>query len=432
MDLISTPIGLLTLWSLLAIFIISARVLPLGALSLPCLTAITSFIYFYLMPAISLANGIDEFLGMELPPLEWAHWLVFLYMAGAVAAFFVQADVLLVDPSVPRKDEPEMNLVAVKILWALAIAGVIAQIALGKLNLAGSEEYFIDNENMNELSFITQAYNMMVPLTLILLLRDNFKWRSLFVLAIVLVVFVQVGFRFRIMVMLSGVATSFLLVRHIKIRTSFAIAGCAAALLLVNLLGQIRRYGEGIDLSRLEDVSIGDFFGSFGGEAGAVFGTAYIAANPLPDLALFEPWTVAITRLVPSFIWHDKPTADYMRHFHSGMTAEGADKAGVAAPQQVEMLLQFGWFCPPFLAFLYFSIAVWLISRFHKLGREARIAGCALAPAYFGYYMQTRGYFFQIFADAMFMIGPLFLVHYWEKESKSAPGFRQVTNSWGR
>jgi hypothetical protein len=278
---------------------------------------------------------------------------------------------------------------------------------------------------MDELAFITQAYNMMVPLTLILLLRDNFKWRSLIVLAFVLVVFLQVGFRFRILIMLSGVATSFLLVRHIKIRISFAIAGCAAALFLVNLLGQIRRYGEGIDLSRLEDVSIGDF-GSFAGEFGIVFVTAYIAANPLPDLALFEPWTVAIARLVPSFIWNDKPTADYMRHFISGATAEGADKAGVAAPQQVEMLLQFGWLGVPFLAFLYFSIAVWLISRFHKLGREARIAGCALAPAYFGYYMQTRGYFFQIFADAIFMIGPLFLVHSWEKESKSVTGFRQV------
>jgi hypothetical protein len=426
MDLISTPVGLFTFMSLLLTFIVGARMLPLGALSLPCMTAITSLIYFYLMPAISVANGIDEFLGMNLKSLGWAHWAIFLYIAGAATAFFVQADVLLADPSVPRKAEPEMNRVAVGILWALAVVGVIAQIARGKLNLTGSEEYSFDADAMGELAFITEAYNMLVPLTLIFLIRDKFNWRSLLVLTLVLVVFVQIGFRYRILIMLCAGATSFLLVRHIKIRTSFVIAGGVATVFLANLLGQIRRYGQGIDVSSLQDASIGDFFSSFPGEFGTVFVIAYIAANPLPDLAMFEPWTVAIARLVPSFIWPNKPTADYTRYFISGLTAEGADKAGVAAPQQVEMLLQFGWFGVPFLAFLYFSIAVWLISRFHKLGRDARIAGCALAPAYFGFYMQTRGYFFQIFVDAIFMFGPLFLVHCWETKSEPAPELRQL------
>ena len=425
MELIDTPVGLFTFMSLLLTFIVGARVLPLGALSLPCMTVITSVIYFYLMPAISLANGIDEFLGMNLKSLVWAHWSVFLYIAGAATAFFVQSHVLLADLSVPRKVEPKMNLFAFNILWVLAVVGLISQIALGKLNLIGSEMYSLDADAIDELAFITEAYNMMVPLTLILLLRDNFKWRSLLVLGLVLLVFLQIGFRFRIFIVLAAVATSFLIVRHIKIRISLAIVGGAAAVLLMNLLGQIRHYGQGVDLSRLESGSIGDFF-AFSGELGIVFVTAYIAANPLPDLAMFTPWTVAIARLVPSFLWHEKPKADFMDYLNTGFTAEGANRAGVAAPQQVEMLLQFGWFGVPFLAFLYFSIAVWLISRFHKLGRDARIAGCALAPAYFGFYMQTRGYFFQIFADAIFMFGPLFLVHAWETKSKSTPGSRQV------
>jgi hypothetical protein len=131
MDLISTPVGLFTFMSLLLTFIVGARVLPLGALSLPCMTAITSVIYFYLMPAISLANGIDEFLGMNLKSLVWAHWSVFLYIAGAATAFFVQSDVLLADPSVPSKVEPEMNLFAFNILWVLAVVGLISQIVPG-------------------------------------------------------------------------------------------------------------------------------------------------------------------------------------------------------------------------------------------------------------------------------------------------------------
>jgi hypothetical protein len=100
-----------------------------------------------------------------------------------------------------------------------------------------------------------------------------------------------------------------------------------------------------------------------------------------------------------------------MRYFISGATVANADQAGVAAPQHVEMLLQFGWFGMVPLAFLYFSIAALLIYKLSRLGREARIAGCSMAPAFFGFYMQTRGYFFQVFADALFIFGPLFAMH---------------------
>lgn len=90
---------------------------------------------------------------------------------------------------------------------------------------------------------------------------------------------------------------------------------------------------------------------------------------------------------------------------------EGAEQAGIAATQHVEMLLQWGWLGLGPLSFLYFCIACLLLSRLHKLDRTVRIAGYSLVPAYFGFYMQTRGYFFQIFADAIFMLAPLYLLN---------------------
>ena len=39
------------------------------------------------------------------------------------------------------------------------------------------------------------------------------------------------------------------------------------------------------------------------------------------------------------------------------------------------------------------------------------VAGCSLAPVFFGFYMQTSGYFFQILSDGLFIFGPIFLVH---------------------
>jgi hypothetical protein len=70
-----------------------------------------------------------------------------------------------------------------------------------------------------------------------------------------------------------------------------------------------------------------------------------------------------------------------------------------------------GWWGLLPLAFIYFLIAGWLVKRAAYRGGDARLAACALIPPFFGYYMQTRGYFFQIFADCLFMVGPLFLMN---------------------
>ena len=137
----------------------------------------------------------------------------------------------------------------------------------------------------------------------------------------------------------------------------------------------------------------------------------YTAENTLPEYITYEPWLVGIARLIPSFIWSDKPSAEYLRNFIAGTTVANADQAGVAAPQHVEMLYQFGWFGLPVLAFIYYGLACLLVGKLLKTSRETRIAGCALVPAYFGFYMQTRGYFFQVLADGLFMFGPFFLIN---------------------
>lgn len=403
-------VGLMTLLPLILIFFGGASRLPLGALSLPCITVMTSFIYFYLMPALAPASGDTNYFGMYLSPLHWARFAVLLYAIGALAAFLGHWRVLNADPSAPSRNERRMVVPVFYGLWVITAATVAAQILMGKLNLTGAANYELAADK--ELAFLTEAFNMMVPLTLLLLIRDNFKWRSLAFLGLVVFVFLQVGYRFRILIMLAAAVTSFAIVRRIKMRASYAFGGAFIAFLLANLIGLLRRYGEGLDLSRVGDLTADKVFSSEG-EIGIVYVLDHVAENPLPDPVMFEPWLIAFARLVPSFIWPNKPEAEYLRYFISGMSAD-AEAAGVAAPQHVEMLLQFGWIGLPLLAFFYFTIAARLINRLHTLGHEARIAGCAIAPVFFGFYMQTRGYFFQIFSDSLFFFGPLFVVHLWE------------------
>ena len=380
----------------------------------------TTFVYFYAMPVISLSQGNNELWGMYLTSLEWAHLAVLLYALGASAAFIANEKYLLMNPAKIKPNERGLNKYVFIGLWAGAIALLMIQIMLGKFNVLGSENYEFAADSIGELAFINVTYNMMVPLTLLVVIRDDFKIRSLVFLAVVLLIFMQVGFRFRILITLCAVASSYAVTRNIKINALYACLGSVAGIYVVNIIGAIRRYGQGIDLSRLDDVSADKMLSSFGGEFGIVFALQYTAANPLPAPAYFEPWTVALARLIPSAIWPDKPTAEYLRSFILGFPIDNADKAGIAASQQVEMLLQFGWIGLPFLAFLYFGIATFLVFRLNQLSREARIAGCSMVPAFFGYYMQTRGYFFQVLTDGIFFFLPLFLVHYGVKETSRA------------
>jgi hypothetical protein len=264
---------------------------------------------------------------------------------------------------------------------------------------------------MSQLALLTQALNLVIPLIVVLLIRERFRWRSLLILAAVLAVFLQAGFRYRIVILLAAAASAYALQRSTKIGILTGLAGSYLALPVVVGLGAIRRYGQGIDLSAWSGDRAEAMAASFGGEFNIVYVLDYISSHPLPPLSPFEPWLVAIARLVPSFLWPDKPAAQYTQNFIAGAAQPGAESAGIAAPQQAEILVQMGWWGLVPIAFVYFCVAGWLIKRLAHRGREVRLAGCALIPSYFGFYMQTRGYFFQILADGLFILGPLFLLN---------------------
>jgi hypothetical protein len=412
-ELVATDIGLLSLAVLIVLYVMFARVLPLGALSMPCMTLLTSMMYFFIMPGMALSGGYFEFLGMYLNSLEGVHAAVLLYALGGAAAWVVRFRSLRLDPAAVRVHERPMNLTVAWVLAAVAMAGVLVLVALGRLQFFGADETQRNNVGEDEgFAFLALSVSMLIPLVLILLLRTRFHIYGLLVLAGVFLVILTTGFRFRIVILASAVVISYMLVRHIRIRVSYVALGSCLALIIVNAIGFSRTYGRGIDLSRLEGFTWVSLLHAVGGEIGPVFALAHIVESPPPDLIYFEPWTVGIARLVPSFLWPDKPYPNYLLDYGSGFGEIYQRTAGVAAPQQAEFLLQFGWFGLPLLAFLYFAFACKVVERLQRLGLEARIAGCAMAPAFFGFYMQQRGYFFQLLCEFLFMFGPLFLVYF--------------------
>jgi len=412
MDLtrIGTEIGVLSLVPIVLMYVMSSMALPLGALSLPCMTMLTSFVYFYLMPVVALASGDNGYFGMFISDMGWTHMAVLIYAVGASLAFLANWKTLRINPAVRYPSDREFNVYIYRGLWGLAVLGAAAQVGLGKLNILGLQNYVFAFDEIAKLAFLTEAFNMMVPLTLILLIREKFNLRSLIITAIILWAFMQVGFRFRIIILLAAAVGSYASLHGMKIGMIRGVLGCMIGLLLVNLMGAIRRYGEGIDLSRLSWESFDGMTSSFGGEFGIVYVLDFMATSPLPPPAPLEPWLVGIVRLVPSFIWPEKPVAGYMTHFIDGATVAGADKAGIAAPQHVEMLLQAGWWGLLPLAFLYYWLACRLLRVAARASFEVRLATYMLIPTFFGFYMQTRGYFFQVFVDFLFALMPLFIL----------------------
>lgn len=406
-----SPVGIVAFGLLGAIFCIASKRCILNGMSMPSIMALTSIAYFFVFPLQAARIGFDHFLGIELSELYSSHLVSILYAGGAAVAFFCFRRQLLKNPEIPRQgDGKGLNPYLFGVLCLLALTGLVYQVATEQLFLTSSQSN--KQADLHDMPFITEVFNLMIPLTVVWMIRRDFKWSAWAFFVPVLYVFLQVGFRFRMLILICAVLTSFCLVRKIRVSAPAVLVGAAFGLLILNFVGGLRTYGLGLNLERLEDKSLRETAESSEGEFGVTFVTESIASRELPPPIYAEPWIVGLTILVPRVVWPDKPTAHYINDFSIYATSAGAEFAGIAALQHIEMLYQFGWAGVPILSFLYFSFATFLLYRISRLGRETRIAGCAMVPAFFGYYMQSRGYFAQIFTDGLFLFGPLFVMHW--------------------
>lgn len=409
MSLVFSDFGIVTLVFLIGAYFASAHVFTLGAMSLPSMLLMTSFIYFFVMPALAFEGGRAEFLGLPIYSLEWPHLAVGLYTLGAIAACYLSRRRLISEPAQARPNDRPLNVRMLLFLAAFTVLAIFALLALGRLNPTGDENVQA-SEMADKLRFLNLFLTMIVPLVLVFLIRDNFGLTSLVIMAVACLVLTLSGFRYRLVFIAFAATAAYLMVRQIRVRMAFVLGASFLGLLGVNFFSKTRQRGEGLNFNRAEGMTSTDILQSFGGEVGPLFSFSNVANHPIHDFYYLEPWTVAIARLVPTFIWADKPRPDYLYIALEGFP-DDAKNAGVAIPQHVEILLQFGWIGLPIIAFLYFWFAAYILDRLSRLGREARIAGFALVPVFFGFYMPTRGYFFQALTDGLFTFGPLFLLY---------------------
>lgn len=422
-DGLFTPVGCFLLIVTIVAYVNWALHAPLGSMSLPCITLLTSLIYFQILPAATLAGGDPGYFGIYMSDMTWAHFAVLLYLSGAMLAFANNRQVVFAAPIEPRINGG-VNNDTFFLMWAIGLGTQVFQFALGKLNLLYEDNFNLDVNNIAQYAFLTLGNNLIVVLILVLLARERFSWRSIAALAAVLALFLQVGFRTPIIYVLGGGSSIWLAQRGIRPRLVFGVVGSLVVAALAFGLGAIRHYGQGIDLSGLSEDNISAGASRGGGELGLAYVLDDVTRNPLPELNWHEPWSVGFFRLVPSFLWKDKPQVVTLKHMWDRMTPD-AEIAGVAGPQHVEFIYQFGWIGILPLAFLYFSLACWTIGKINARGGECRLVWATLAPIWFGFHMQGRGYFFQAFCECVVIVGTLYIV-------SADPKRARRSSNWGR
>lgn len=428
MSLIFSVFGIVVFSILVIFYVYWARRTVLGGLSLPCLVYLTSLVYFFLIPGFFVASGQRRFFGVALANMDGVYLAVLLYALGAAAAFWLGKGALVRPPLMPPGPaERTHNPTIYWALFGLASAAVAGRVDLG-IQIIGTEAQDLGaTSGTSAPNFLNLGYSVLIALVTFRLIKTNFSLPSLLLLGILISFFLVEGFRFRIVVVLTAAALAFLITRRIQLRTLSIALGTVFAIILVNALGIARSYGRGLSLDRLEGMGWQDLFSSFGGEVGPVF-TLYNITADTPRLIYTEPWVNTLTNFIPAFLWPGKPYPEYLKLYSAGFPDPNARAAGIAATQHTEFLLQFGWIGLPILAFVFFTIAIFLLRRVQRLGLEGRVAGFAVIPALFGFYAQQRGYTFQVVAEVMFTLGPIFLLYLgggrrWKR--RPVPAWRQ-------
>ena len=214
-------------------------------------------------------------------------------------------------------------------------------------------------------------------------------------------VFLSIGFRYRLVFVLGGVTLLLHMRRNRPPRASVLAVIMLTLLIAFGLTGLTRQYYRGPDLARLSGMSWEDIY------VGSLADTnTFYALGAVMDVVPrqysfvgFDPLYYALILPIPRFMWEAKPVPAYLELIPTAIGTVEAKTAGVAWPFLAECYVAFGW--PGVIS---------LCVAFGVACRVAWIAYCRAPndPAMMVfysltvpliYYMLSRGYLAQIVTE---------------------------------
>lgn len=241
------------------------------------------------------------------------------------------------------------------------------------------------------------------------ILATNNKKKSKLILFIILwislVTFIVSGFRYRIVILIISVATSYYL-SHQEKRINIPLVLIVAIIVYFgfNIMDQARVYGSGLDFDIIRNMNSDDIQQK-AGETEHIYGYSILVLDKYNDISqwlFLTPLWTAICMFLPRTIFPWKPDAHYLADTH--ILAAGRIEDGSVYLNFVEAFMSFGW-----IGLVINAVAIgWLAKRFwSNYLNNPNTIGSIVALALFNgfcYVIVSRGYLAQQFSTFVYFV----------------------------
>ncbi|MBL0141392.1 MAG: O-antigen polysaccharide polymerase Wzy [Betaproteobacteria bacterium] len=375
-------------------------------------------VYFLVGPLSAIAFDDTFFLARDMRPLFANAWLAGVVGLMAIwAGYFSPAGKMIVGKAKKRDINADRYYKSGVLITSLGYVCVLIWVLFSGrvLDIFGAELGSTPGTEFEEVTRVSYFYHGMSLVFVGVFIQLSVKRMSLLLAAVTLIpislMFVSIGFRYRLLFVLGGL-TLILHLRSGKSPRLWILAIVATSLLVMfGIVGMARSYYGGLDFANLYGRSWSDLYLGTLGETNTfyVLGAVMDVVPTDYDFVGLQPFYYALILPIPRFMWAAKPFPEYLNLITEAIGTSAAISAGSAWPYMGEHYVAFGWSGMVIMCIL-LGIAcrtVWL--WYCKFPRDPTLMTiyCLFFP--FTYYVLSRGYLAQEFQDFCFTLLPAML-----------------------
>lgn len=384
--------------------------------------------YCVITPIYRIFNGITFDRG-----LDFREQMILGWQGALLSSFSVILGYLLV--SKVKKKTSYVCPLDYKILFRygllLNLLGLTLYMLAKGFDLSLFNPFNLDSYSIDFLAiggglknYIGYAFNFLIPGNFLMFAssfstKKNYPLTTLSLILSILL-FLTSGFRYRIFLLLISLIFYILIKSRFKISNSFifSLISIGLSLIIMQVIGILRDYSVGLNLSRLSELN-NLFNSSLVTSETSIFLTSSGIVNIIPEKLPFQnlyPIFKTIIHPLPSAFF-DKNSGDYLFKILFAVYDNTLAYKGSAYLYFAEYYLMFGWFGIFFFSIILGSILkrLWIWINIHKEEPIAIIV-YILNLSYI-FMIITRGYLPQQFHLYMFSIFPINLIYFWNAKS---------------
>lgn len=379
---------------------------------------IVSLIYGYYVvvgPLFALYNGDTDY--RTIPhrdcylPAYIGGFLSLLFINLGFAFSFTKKNKKSPQPAL----NPEFNEAQIfkysKIIFGVSLACLLVVSGGGFFNKFNFVESSTESgyEGGFQMYFLMTINTLTLSCILALTLFLNKKKKVFFwiILALTAALYINEAFRFRLVLLLL----SSLITYHFSVKRKLNIKLIAVVIIpfftLMGILEVARTYGQGIDLSKVENSDKSSLESSMN-ETKVFLSTGYLIKNfeKISDYKGMEMVENTLAFPIPRALWPGKPDGSYLLKTITKLYGKAG--IGVAFLNYGEYYISYGWFGIILFSFIFGVYLKWGWATFMSSDKDVFSICFYALFASLNYVIISRGYLPQSFLNYMFFVYPAY------------------------